>query len=325
MNTNQNIDNNLSGLILIDKDAGITSHKVVSSMRKLLNIEKIGHLGTLDPFATGLLPILVGGTTKLSDELMNGKKQYLFTILLGIETDTLDSAGNIISRGSVEENFVEKITEVLSKFQGEIEQVPPEYSALKMNGRPLYEYMRSTGKLPNAIETKRRKIFIEKLEIVSFDKSLHSVTLRAMCSKGTYIRSLARDISKAIGTVGHCIQLRREYIEPWSVENAVFFSLKQSLEPHLLIKSLISPEQILPHFPKLVLGSEFLKPFSSGNVMFVNETDFENNAGLNLMRKENEKTKIFLSVKNSSQTFLSEVEFIPENNVFKVMPKKKIV
>ena len=166
MNVTKNIENkgtnkkNLCGLVLIDKAAEINSHKIVSAMRKILNIDKVGHLGTLDPFATGLLPVLIGGATRLSDEIMDGKKQYLFTISLGTETDTLDYSGRVISDAAVPENFNEKIQENLYQFTGNIEQVPPVYSALKMNGRPLYEYMRATGKLPDSIETKKRIVQI---------------------------------------------------------------------------------------------------------------------------------------------------------------------
>ena len=332
MSANQNFEKpsadlkkNLCGLVLIDKDAGITSHKVVSAMRKILNIDKVGHLGTLDPFATGLLPVLIGGAARLSDEVMDGKKQYLFTIALGTETDTLDYSGRVIDQSEVPKNFDEKIKEVLKQFVGSIEQVPPVYSALKMNGKPLYEYMRATGKLPDSIETKKRQVIIDKIEVVTFDKNLNSITLRTLCGKGTYIRSLARDISKAIGTVGHCSQLRREYVEPWSVEHAIFFSLESIIDPNLVIQKMISPEQMLPNIPKVVLSEEFLKPLSSGNVMFVTGDQLGDKVDLNSVRNGSSENKIFVSIENDSQMFFSEIEFIQTNNVFKIMPKKKII
>ena len=332
MSFNQNIvkpakeiKNDLCGLVLIDKGAGITSHKVVSAVRKILNIDKVGHLGTLDPFATGLLPVLVGGATRLSDEIMDGKKQYLFTILLGTETDTLDLSGRVIDKANVPNDFNEKIKEVLPKFMGSIAQVPPAYSALKMNGKPLYEYMRATGKLHDSIETKKRNVFIEKLDIVTFDLNLKTITLRVLCGKGTYIRSLARDISKAIGTVGHCISLRREYVEPWLVDDALFFSIETVISPQQIISKIISPEKMLPNIPKIILPEEFLKFLSSGNVMLVTEDILGKNININSIRNGTTENKFFVSIENTHLMFLSEIEYVQVNNVFKIMPKKKVI
>ncbi|KAB8037084.1 tRNA pseudouridine(55) synthase TruB [Silvanigrella paludirubra] len=330
MNVTKNIENkgtnkkNLCGLVLIDKAAEINSHKIVSAMRKILNIDKVGHLGTLDPFATGLLPVLIGGATRLSDEIMDGKKQYLFTISLGTETDTLDYSGRVINEEAVPEQFNEKIQENLYQFIGNIEQVPPVYSALKMNGRPLYEYMRATGKLPDSIETKKRIIQIEKINIVSFDLKAKSITLRVLCGKGTYVRSLARDISKSIGTVGHCTQLRREYVEPWSVENAIVFSLDSKISSDQIIEKMISPEEMLPNIPKVVLNEEYHKQLSSGNVIFVSADVLEGKLDLNSLRNGSSYNKIFVSIQNFEFMFYSDIEYIQVNNVFKIMPKKKI-
>jgi tRNA pseudouridine55 synthase len=330
MNVTKNIENkgtnkkNLCGLVLIDKAAEINSHKIVSAMRKILNIDKVGHLGTLDPFATGLLPVLIGGATRLSDEIMDGKKQYLFTISLGTETDTLDYSGRVINEVAVPEQFNEKIQENLYQFIGNIEQVPPVYSALKMNGRPLYEYMRATGKLPDSIETKKRIIQIEKINIVSFDLKAKLITLRVLCGKGTYVRSLARDISKSIGTVGHCTQLRREYVEPWSVENAIVFSLDSKISSDQIIEKMISPEEMLPNIPKVVLNEEYHKQLSSGNVIFVSADVLEGKLDLNSLRNGSSNNKIFVSIQNFEFMFYSDIEYIQVNNVFKIMPKKKI-
>ncbi|MBX9837835.1 MAG: tRNA pseudouridine(55) synthase TruB [Silvanigrellaceae bacterium] len=330
MNVTKNIENkgtnkkNLCGLVLIDKAAEINSHKIVSAMRKILNIDKVGHLGTLDPFATGLLPVLIGGATRLSDEIMDGKKQYLFTISLGTETDTLDYSGRVINEAAVPENFNEKIQEKLYQFTGNIEQVPPVYSALKMNGRPLYEYMRATGKLPDSIETKKRIIQIEKMNIVSYDLKTKSITLRVLCGKGTYVRSLARDISKLIGTVGHCTQLRREYVEPWSVENAIVFSLDSIISSDQIIEKIISPEEMLPNIPKVVLNEEYYKQLSSGNVIFVSADVLEGKLDLNSIRNGSSNNKIFVSIQNFEFMFYSDIEYIQVNNLFKIMPKKKV-
>ena len=263
---------NHSGLLLIDKSPGFTSHHVVAYIRKLLKNSfgtdiRVGHLGTLDPFASGLLPILIGGVTRLSDEMMDGKKQYLFQIKLGTETDTLDTAGQVINTKPVSENYLEKIKNNLSQFIGEIEQVPPVYSALKMQGRPLYEYMRAEGKLPCDIETKKRKIFIESIDCVGDDKENNLVTLRVLCGKGTYVRSLARDLAASIGTVGHCFSLRREHVEPWHVNNALLFSQESKPTIDDVQKNIITPEKILPHVPKITIPEHQCKLFCAGNVI----------------------------------------------------------
>ncbi|WP_161597744.1 tRNA pseudouridine(55) synthase TruB [Fluviispira multicolorata] len=314
----------LSGLILVDKAAGLTSHSVVSAIRKILKMDKVGHLGTLDPFATGLLPILVGGSTRLSDEIMDGKKQYLFTISLGVETDTLDYSGRTIAEAEVPVNFDVKIKDILSQFIGEVEQIPPVYSALKMNGRPLYEYMRATGKLPDSIETKKRLVFIEKLELVSSDLEKKSVVLRVLCGKGTYVRSLARDISIEIGTVGHCSQLRREYVEPWSVDNAIFFSFEEKPSQEILLNNLILPEQMLPTVPKIELVEEFFKQLSSGNVIVLGENQVAEKTSSESIKTLVNCTRIFVKIEGYDFMFLADVEYIKSEEIFKIKPKKKI-
>ncbi len=314
----------LSGLILVDKAAGLTSHAVVSSVRKILKMDKVGHLGTLDPFATGLLPILVGGSTRLSDEIMDGKKQYLFTISLGKETDTLDYSGQVVAEAEVPQDFERKILGALREFTGNIEQVPPVYSALKMNGRPLYEYMRATGKLPDSIETKKRSVFIENLELVKCDLDSNSVTLRVLCGKGTYVRSLARDISKAIGTVGHCTQLRREYVEPWSVDNAIYFSFEEKPSQQELLDRLILPEQMLPTVAKVELSEEFFKQLSSGNVIVLGENQVAEKTSEKSIKSLVHGTKVFVKILNHDTMFLADVEHITAENIYKIKPKKKI-
>jgi tRNA pseudouridine55 synthase len=262
-----------SSLILIDKSPGFTSHHVVSYIRKLLKSTldyevRVGHLGTLDPFASGLLPILIGGVTRLSDEMMDGKKQYLFQIKLGEQTDTLDSTGQVTQEVPVPENYIEKIKSNLNQFIGEIEQIPPVYSALKMQGRPLYEYMRSEGKLPQDIETKKRKIFIDKIELIENKlEEKNTVTIRVLCAKGTYVRSLARDLAATIGTVGYCSSLRRECVEPWHVDNALLFSedIKPSFEE--MKQRAILPHHILPHVPQIEIPSYQSKIFCAGNIV----------------------------------------------------------
>ena len=323
MYINQSEVSNYCGLILVDKAPDMTSHKIVSLVRKALNIDKVGHLGTLDPFATGLLPVLIGGATRLSDEVMDGKKQYLFTIKFGKETDTLDATGRIVEEKNVPQNFAELIEAKLKLFQGEIEQIPPVYSALKMNGKPLYEYMRASGSIPNPIETKKRKIFIEKLEIVNSNLSEESISLRVLCGKGTYVRSLARDLAKAINTVGYCSQLRREFVEPWHVENAIYVSAdieKQELK-NKIDSNLIPVTDILPEIPLIELDESFLKQISSGNIVIL---DGNTSFLPELFLQQKQINSAFVKITNFEVMFYSEIKFLAETNQFKIMPKKKM-
>lgn len=318
--------NNISGLVLVDKPIGITSHKVVSVIKKQLSVDRVGHLGTLDPFASGLLPVLIGGSTRLSDEIMDGQKQYLFRISFGKETDTLDLTGQVILEKKVPLSYYKLVEQILPEFIGEIEQVPPMYSALKVNGRPLYEYMRATGKLPVDIETKKRHIKIFSIEVVNEETFTdNTILLRVLCGKGTYVRSLARDIANKIGTVGHCSELRREFVEPWNVKDAISFSIEEKPSFEHIVSSLIPPEKVIPHIPKLIAAPYHLKLLSSGNIIFISRDEFNDNLLANELQNNALRKKIFVEVEGSDILFLSEVEFIKEKLLFKIMPKKKIL
>nr|BFD30884.1 tRNA pseudouridine(55) synthase TruB [Pigmentibacter ruber] len=323
MNIKESEVNNYCGLILVDKPAGMTSHKIVSLVRKSLNIDKVGHLGTLDPFATGLLPVLIGGATRLSDEIMDGKKQYLFTIKFGKETDTLDATGRVVDEKDVPRNYTELIKDKLNSFHGEIEQIPPVYSALKMNGKPLYEYMRASGSIPNPIETKKRKIFIQNIEIVDSNNSEETISLRVLCGKGTYVRSLARDLAKAINTVGYCSQLRREFVEPWHVENAISVPAdidKEELKNEIKA-NLIPVTEILNSIPIIELDECYSKQISSGNIVLLER----NNSFISEhLFQRNNFFSAFVKVKNFEVMFYSEIKFLIEFNLIKIMPKKKM-
>ncbi|MBN1363388.1 MAG: tRNA pseudouridine(55) synthase TruB [Syntrophaceae bacterium] len=198
----------INGVIVIDKPAGKTSHDVVSEVRKILGIKKAGHTGTLDPLATGVLPICLNEATKLAGFFAGEDKEYLATILLGIKTDTMDTEGKIISQS---DNFVseEAIRSVIFSMTGKIKQVPPAYSAVKYNGRPLYKWARSGV----FMDLKPRDVIIHSIfvENISFPK----VTFRVVCSKGTYIRKLCSDIGDVLETGACLCELRR-------VKNGIF-------------------------------------------------------------------------------------------------------
>ena len=180
----------MDGIILINKPKEWTSHDIVNKVKKILN-EKVGHTGTLDPMATGVLPLLVGKGTLCSKYLINHNKTYKVKLELGKKTDTADTEGKIVEEKEVTNKMLEKtvIKEVLNKFLGKQEQIPPIYSAIKVNGKKLYEYARKG----QTVEIKPRQIEIYSIELLSIDKKLKQIEFKVSCSKGTYIRSLCED------------------------------------------------------------------------------------------------------------------------------------
>jgi tRNA pseudouridine synthase B len=185
----------MDGIILINKPKEWTSHDIVNKVKKILN-EKVGHTGTLDPMATGVLPLLVGKGTLCSKYLINHNKTYKVKLELGKKTDTADTEGKIVEEKEVTNKMLEKtvIKEVLNKFLGKQEQIPPIYSAIKVNGKKLYEYARKG----QTVEIKPRQIEIYSIELLSIDKKLKQIEFEVSCSKGTYIRSLCEDIGNKL-------------------------------------------------------------------------------------------------------------------------------
>lgn len=228
----------MDGILIVDKPKGMTSFDVVREVRKKYNTKKVGHIGTLDPLATGVLTILIGKATKLSDFLMEHEKEYIATLKLGKSTDTGDSEGNTIEEKEVKHEIYEeelnnysykeiskreenseiyiKLEEVFQSFIGESMQIPPMYSAIKVQGKKLYELARE-GK---TVERTPRKIFIKDITILKVDTSNNEIEYKVTCSKGTYIRVLCEDIAKKLGTVGYMKSLRRTRIGNFRIEDA---------------------------------------------------------------------------------------------------------
>lgn len=221
----------MDGIFIIDKKEGMTSFNVVRDIRKEYNIKKVGHAGTLDPMATGVLLILVGKATKLSDILMNHDKEYVAVLKFGIKTDSADREGTIIEE---DKNFKlnkyskEEIKEIFKSFIGKQEQVPPMYSALKVNGKKLYELARKG----ETIERKAREIEITEIEVVDIDFENNKIKYRVVCSKGTYIRTLCEDIAKKFNTIGIMDDLRRTRVGEYKIQDAgKFIELDQIKNP----------------------------------------------------------------------------------------------
>ena len=207
--------NDFYGLILVNKPVGITSFKLVYIIKKKLNVKKVGHCGTLDPLASGLMIVLVGKYTKLQEKFMKQDKVYLATIKLGIKTDSGDLDGKIISQSDYSHIKKIDIKNALNSFIGKISQIPPMYSALKVNGKKLYELARKGI----TIERKSREITIYNIDFLDFKKDTFSIRIK--CSSGTYIRTLAEDIGKKINTDTVLINLVREEIGNYKISSAV--------------------------------------------------------------------------------------------------------
>ncbi len=196
----------MDGIIVVNKPSGCTSHDIVSKIRKSLKLKKVGHTGTLDPLATGVLPILLGNATKLSKYLINHDKEYVATIKLGVKTDTGDIEGSIIDEQKVPLFTEEQIIEALNSFVGKQKQMPPMYSAIKVNGKKLYEYARNGEK----IEVATRDIEIYNISFLQYIDN--KIKFKVSCSKGTYIRSLCEDIAQKLNTVGTMENLERTQV-----------------------------------------------------------------------------------------------------------------
>lgn len=212
----ENQKEGIAGVLLVDKPAGLTSFKMVQQVRRATSVKKVGHAGTLDPFATGLLVIGVGRpATRLMSRLMDGEKEYVATLRLGIETETQDLTGKIVSELPVPELTRDEINGVLQQFVGENLQIPPRFSALKFQGKPLYFYARK-GIL---MEKGPRPVIIKELALLDFVAD--SLFIRVRCSKGTYIRTLAEDIGRALGCGAHLTTLRRIKSGSFSVHDSL--------------------------------------------------------------------------------------------------------
>ena len=208
------------GMLNIYKPAGLTSHDVVGILRKILKIRQVGHAGTLDPFAQGVLPVCIGKATRLI-EYLDDDKEYLATVKFGSATETYDLEGNVTKTGDKKVCQAE-ITEALKSFEGEISQMPPIYSAIKVNGKKLYEYARNN----EDVKIKPRTVFIEKIELKEFNETEQVAQISIKCSKGTYIRSIAHDLGENLGCYAHLIRLERTLVGKFSKKNALKLPVK---------------------------------------------------------------------------------------------------
>ena len=250
----------IHGVVLLDKPAGISSNRALQKVRGIFQARKAGHTGSLDPFATGMLPICLGEASKTAAFMLEAGKHYRATSHLGVATTTGDIEGEVIQTCPVPELDPDQITRALQQFTGEIEQVPPMYSALKHEGKPLYEYARAGIE----IERSARTVTIHQLELV--DWQTPNLTFDVRCSKGTYIRTLAEDVAKALDSCAHLVELRRVMVEPFETYPMVTLQQLQEARDHGGLQDFLLPIDVgLPAWPRVDLDVSQHGKFMHGN------------------------------------------------------------
>jgi tRNA pseudouridine55 synthase len=249
------------GVLVVDKPPGPTSFDVVRRIKRAASVKRVGHGGTLDPLASGVLPICVGEGTKLAAFLLDADKEYEVTVTFGVETDTYDAAGEVRARQDASDLDEARVRAALPAFTGALEQTPPIYSALKRDGRPLYDYARAG----EAVELRPRAVTVHELALVSF-RGPEAVDLRVRCSKGTYVRSLAHDLGRALGVGAHVAALRRTRSGPFALAearplDAVLAALAPGSAAPLPV---VSPADALAHLPRCEVDATGAKTLEQG-------------------------------------------------------------
>ncbi len=253
----------MTGVLNINKPRGITSHDVVARVRKMLGEKRVGHAGTLDPAAQGVLLLLLGPATRLAEFAAEREKEYLFRVVFGLETDTLDSEGQVLRQelaGGISEDDVRQ---VLASLEGEIEMIPPMFSAVRHEGRKLYELARQGI----TVERKPRLVLVEKLRLEEFlrDDAHPEAVIRTVCSKGTYVRSLAQMIAERLGTVGTVSELVRTRVGSFRLEDALALEeLEQRAKEGTVHEVLLPSDSAVAHLPRVELDPAHALALSSG-------------------------------------------------------------
>ena len=309
----------MDGIILINKPKNNTSHDIVRKVKKLLN-QKVGHTGTLDPNATGVLPLLIGKGTELSKYLINHDKIYEAILQLGEKRDTADVEGNVVEEKDVSESCLDKtnIENIFKSFIGIQEQIPPIYSAIKVNGKKLYEYARKGEN----IEVQPRKIEIYSMELIDVDKTNKQIHFRVKCSKGTYIRTLCEDIAYKLQTVGYMKELKRTQVGEFKIEDAITIEQLEDIIKYRLKKEEIKDnnennlEEKFEDGAKNELKEKFKNSFNnnSKNNSFISiEEYFNNKENINL---DERKLNLFLNGVKLTFNLNNDIYKIYNNNKF---------
>jgi tRNA pseudouridine55 synthase len=247
-----------TGILNVNKPKGWTSHDVVARVRRLAGQKRVGHAGTLDPMAEGVLPVLLGRATRLADFIQHGRKTYLATVQLGAATDTDDAEGTVVSTSSVPQLGQAVLDEALTRFRGEILQIPPRYSALKVAGRRAYAVARVGGE----VDLAARPVTIYDLRLLGWSET--ELRLEITCARGTYIRALARDLAIALGTVGHLTALVRACVGPFDLHAAL---TPDELATRGIDTALLPPSQALPDSPTYAANADETARLANGQAV----------------------------------------------------------
>lgn len=249
------------GVLLLDKPLGLSSNQALQKAKWLLRADKAGHTGTLDPLATGVLPLCFGAATKFSQLHLDADKTYETTVRLGVRTSTADAEGEVLDTRPVN-CTAGQVVEVLDRFMGEIDQVPPMHSALKKDGKALYEYAREG----ETVEREPRRVTVHDIELLDMQLAGEApqLRLRVRCSKGTYIRTLGEDIGEALGCGGHLIALRRTATGPFDVSEATTLAALESMADDQRLLALRPVEDLLAGHERVTLDAEHAGRFLSG-------------------------------------------------------------
>lgn len=292
----------MTGIICLDKQEHMTSFSTVARARRIVGEKKAGHAGTLDPMATGILPVLFGGATRFMEFLPVHDKGYRARIQLGMTTDTLDTTGTVLTRSGVRVSKAQ-VEQALAAFRGDILQVPPMYSALSKNGVRLYELARRGEE----VERQARPVTIYRLELTEFDGQTQECTLNVLCSKGTYIRSLADDLGRMLGCGAVMSGLRRTYAVGFSLEDCVTLdALSELAQQGKLSQCMIPLERALAAYPSLSVTQAQAVRFANGGALDADRLRFA------------EKRDGLFRVYSPDERFLGLGELLPEERELKV-------
>jgi tRNA pseudouridine55 synthase len=250
----------MDGALLLDKPLGVSSNFALQKAKKIMGARKAGHGGTLDPLASGLLVVVFGEATKFAGPLLDGDKEYLATLQLGVTTATGDAEGDVLERRPIDANDAD-VQEVLGRFRGEIEQIPPMYSALKRDGVPLYKLARRGEE----VERKPRRVSISQLDLRAFHSPLMEIRVR--CSKGTYIRTLAQDIGAALGCGAHLAALRRTGSGRFRIDDAVGLEALAAMSPESRLRRLLPLAELLVGLPRAELDAPSAARLRNGQAL----------------------------------------------------------
>lgn len=291
----------IDGIINVYKEQGFTSFDVVAKLRGILKQKKIGHTGTLDPMAEGVLMVCLGKATKLVDMLTFGEKEYSTVMRLGISTDTEDITGKVLVEKGVPDSLDnDTIYKCVKSFEGSYMQIPPMYSAIKKDGKKLYEYARAGVE----IERESREVSIFSLENISVNKP--DISFDVHCSKGTYIRSLCRDIGDKLGTGGTMLELRRDRVHEFSIDNALKLNDIERLVNEGEIEKYILPvDAMLSDYSKCYIKNNYKKYLLNGNKLYKNQLDIDKNV------MDKDLVRVY-----SDDEFLALYRYSEEENIF---------